>query len=65
MKNIGIAFIKPEEAYWVMNLENMEVNHTFTIFQIHLVLSLEDVIKGFKAGICPHSKVHITFDESK
>ena len=28
-------------------------------------LSLEDVIKGFKAGICPHSKVHITFDESK
>ena len=26
---------------------------------------LEDVIKGFKAGICPHSKVHITLDESK
>lgn len=28
-------------------------------------ISLEDVIKGFKAGICPHSKVHITLDESK
>ena len=25
----------------------------------------KDVIKGFKAGICPHSKVHITLDESK
>lgn len=28
-------------------------------------ISLKDVIKGFKAGICPHSKVHITLDESK
>ena len=28
-------------------------------------LSLEDVIKGFKAGICPHSKIHIILDESK
>lgn len=28
-------------------------------------LSLEDVIKGFKAGICPHSKVHIILEESK
>lgn len=28
-------------------------------------ISLEDVIKGFKGGICPHSKVHIVLDDIK
>lgn len=28
-------------------------------------ISLEDVVKGFKGGICPHSKVHIILNESK
>lgn len=27
-------------------------------------LNLEDVIKGFKSGICPHSKVHLILEES-
>lgn len=26
-------------------------------------LNLEDVIKGFKSGICPHSKVHLILEE--
>ena len=56
MKNIGIAFIKPGEYG-----SKSHIHYISDSFG----LSLEDVIKGFKAGICPHSKVHITFDESK